>query len=201
MALPETPPRIAQKPDLFSSAEGDPGTHADRRDLRRVPVKRARTSALPDWALASKERALASGASMPELFAKFDRATSSWKTYQLCLDGDLETFSEIWPRSGTMRNGVAYLPPKSVRRTSEIASGLLPTLTVVSCEHPGRIKLKSGQQTSLSMELSRLHGWKIGGQLSPTWTARFMGFPALWTAYVLSETPSSPKSPNSSDAP
>ena len=67
------------------------------------------------------------GRNTPELLAKYDPATSSWRTSQLCLDGDLTEFSETWPRSGLMRSGIAYRLPPLVPLTDEIGSGLLPT--------------------------------------------------------------------------
>jgi hypothetical protein len=59
--------------------------------------------------------------------AKFDRATSSWKTLQCSLVEGLDVFSETWPRSGMMRNGTAYQLPPLVRLTGGIESGLWPT--------------------------------------------------------------------------
>jgi len=67
------------------------------------------------------------GQSTPELLASYDPATSSWRTSQLCLDGDLSEFSETWPRSGLMRNGIAYRLPPLVPLTAGTDSGLLPT--------------------------------------------------------------------------
>jgi len=40
------------------------------------------------------------GKKCSESFAKYDPATSLWKTSQLCLDGDLASFLETWPRAG-----------------------------------------------------------------------------------------------------
>lgn len=90
---------------------------------------RVRTSVLQDKARASMANALACGVSIPAILAKFDLNTSSWKTSQHCLDGDLASFSETWPRSGMMRNGIAYRLPPLALITSETVSGLLPTLT------------------------------------------------------------------------
>ena len=81
----------------------------------------------PERAQALRASAAAYGRSTPELLANYDPATSSWRTSQLCLDGDYQTFSETWPRSGTMRNGIAYLLPPLVRLTDETGSGLWPT--------------------------------------------------------------------------
>jgi hypothetical protein len=41
----------------------------------------------------------------------------------------LTEFSETWPRSGMMRNGIAYQLPPLVPLTDETASGLWPTPT------------------------------------------------------------------------
>ena len=47
-------------------------------------------------------------------FATYDPGSSSWRTFQDCLDGEWETFSETWPASGMTRNGTAYRRPSSV---------------------------------------------------------------------------------------
>jgi hypothetical protein len=67
---------------------------------------RARTSALPERGQGSPASDQGSGVNLLGSFARFDPATSSWKTYQLSLLGGLEPFSETWPRWGLMRDGV-----------------------------------------------------------------------------------------------
>ena len=77
-----------------------------------------------------KPRAADYGQKSPVWLAKYDRATSSWRTSQHCLvaqasgeaDG-LAEFSETWPRSGMMRSGTAFQLPTLVPLTGEIASG------------------------------------------------------------------------------
>lgn len=76
--------------DPISSAEG-------------FPVK---TLATPAKAKVSREPSRDSGASSLGSFASYDPGSSSWKTCQLSLLEDSETFSEIWPRAGMMRNGI-----------------------------------------------------------------------------------------------
>lgn len=90
--------------------------------------------------------------------------------------------------------------------TGETGCGLLPTMTVVTAQHPGRVKRKAGQQTSLSQELNRrfgptpaaqdaknatlppsqidrdtVPGWMMRngqvGTLNPEWVEWFMGYP------------------------
>jgi len=96
---------------LMSSAEASP----------------ARTSASPERARALRGAAAAYGRSTPDLLASFDPATSSWRTLQRCLVEGWTVFSETWPRSGLMRNGIAYALPTLAPLTSETDCGLWPT--------------------------------------------------------------------------
>ena len=68
-----------------------------------------------------------SGPSLRGSFAHYDHATSSWRTSQVCLDGDLETWSATWPRAGTTRSGIAFQRQPLVPLTVETESGLWPT--------------------------------------------------------------------------
>ena len=102
-------------------------TMARRGLISSAEVSPAKTSVSPERAQALRASARAYGKSSGELLAKYDHDTASWKTSQLCLDGDLALFSETWPRSGTMRNGTAYLLPPLVLLTDEIGSGSWPT--------------------------------------------------------------------------
>src|SRR6516165_7983154 len=77
----------------------------------------------PERAKALQAAVVAYGKTSPDLLARYDPATSSWKTSQLCLDGGLATFSATWPRSGMMRNGIAYRLPPLAPRTDATASG------------------------------------------------------------------------------
>ena len=86
----------------------------------------AKTSVSPERARALKAAAAAYGQSTPELLAKYDPATSSWRTSELYLDGALSEFSEIWPRSGMMRSGIAYRLPPLVPHTGATGFGLWP---------------------------------------------------------------------------
>ena len=61
---------------------------------------------------------------------RYDPASSSWRTYP---DSSIEGWprsSVIFPRAGTMLNGVAYRRPMWVRRTSGYGSSLWATPTV-----------------------------------------------------------------------
>lgn len=90
----------------------------------------AKTSASPQ-AVAPQESTVQKavfGWRWPESFARFDRATYSWKIRQLSLFEGLDAFSEIWPQWGSMRDGECSEQTPSGHLISENGSGLLPTL-------------------------------------------------------------------------
>lgn len=67
------------------------------------------------------------GGGSPVPFASFDPDSLSWKTLQLSLLEDSETFSQTWPRAGMTQSGIAYQRQPSVPLTDVIASSSLPT--------------------------------------------------------------------------
>ena len=87
----------------------------------------ARTFPTPASELVLRASVPACGANTPASLASYDRASSSWRTSQLCLDGDFQEFWETWPRSGMTRNGRAYALPTLAPRTDENESGYWPT--------------------------------------------------------------------------
>src|SRR6188474_103418 len=68
----------------------------------------ARTSPVPAEGQESKARIPASGNPWSASLAKYDPASLGWKTPQFSLLGDLESFSETWPRWGTVVGGELY---------------------------------------------------------------------------------------------
>jgi len=87
----------------------------------------ARTYHLQEKAQGLPVSVAAYGLSTPELLARYDPNSLSWRTSQHCLVEGLEEFSETYPRSGMMRNGIAYQLQPLVRLTDETGFGLLPT--------------------------------------------------------------------------
>ena len=83
---------------------------------------RAKISATPATEPDSRALGLASGLSISGSFAHFDPAASSWKTSQLSLLEGLESYSEAWPRAGTMRSGIACRHKPSAPLTAGIGS-------------------------------------------------------------------------------
>ena len=67
------------------------------------------------------------GPRSPQPFARYDPATSSWRTLQGSLLSEWEMLSETWPRSGMTRNGTAYRRAGSVPPIYANGSSLWPT--------------------------------------------------------------------------
>jgi len=86
--------------------------------------------------------------------AKYDPNTSSWKTHQGSLLGDLDEFSETWPQWGLMRGGECWEQQTLVRPINETESGLWPTPTAsqMPCEGTQRIMRKKWLAGELSLE-------------------------------------------------
>lgn len=148
------------------------------------------------------------------LSAKYDQASASWKmcqdSYQLMMDGSLEKFSMIWPRSGIMLCGIAYQLPPLARITREIESGLWPTPLAqeggqgINPKSRGKklhIEVKKwptptahlAKETNAPSEAKRNEpslSSIVGGKLNPQFVEWLMGYPTDHTALNASETQS-----------
>lgn len=88
----------------------------------------ARTSPTPASARALwRVRVPASGESLPDSLASYDRERSVWKTSQGSLLEDSTSCSVIWPRSGMTRSGRLYALPMSGRPTDGSECSSWPT--------------------------------------------------------------------------
>lgn len=175
-------------------------------------------------------RVVAYGRSTPALLASFDRGTSSWRTSQRCLVEGLTVFSQTWPRSGLMRNGIAYQLPPLVPLMRGTASGLWQTPVADDKINRSAGKWNSRGEPKLSAQVklwptptrvtrtggAALCKWggsrsraklrtmvtpeELNGALNPAWVEWLMGFPIGWTELERSVTQSSHKSRKSSDA-
>lgn len=108
-----------------------------------------------------------------------------------------------WPRSGMTRNGIAYQRAPLVPLTGATASGLLPTPNARDGKDLSRttafLSAMTRHSPSIATEaLAAGVGWQ---NVAPLYEIA-MGYAPGWTdlASKPSETPLSPKSPNSSDA-
>lgn len=87
--------------------------------------------ASPGQALAcEKEPKTSAGSGTTSIgsFAIYDPGSSSWRTPQISLLADLNTFSGLWPKSGSMRNGMCFERPTSAPRIRGRAGGVSVSL-------------------------------------------------------------------------
>lgn len=147
----------SQQTDLFAT-DSEASTSS-------AAASRVRTYRSPEKAQDSPARAPDCGANSRALLARFDRATSSWRTPQRCLVEGWAKYSETWPRSGLMRSGTAYQLPPLARRISATGSGLLPTPTGMG----GGGSSRSGERID---ETPTLEGMARKGLLD-TWRPRW----------------------------
>ena len=152
----------------------------------------ARTSALQEKAQGSPENDQDYGVKCGASLAKYDHDTCSWKTPQRSLFGDLEPFSVIWPRWGTMRDGECWGQLTPERRTNASESGLWPT-PLKNCGTGAGLHGTGGMNIQTAVQMwptptvqdSKNNGSPMdavaGGTLNPTWVEWLMGWPLGWT--------------------
>ena len=158
----------------------------------------ARTSALQEKGPDSPVSVRGYGGTWHEPLVWLDRESLLWKTWQRCLEGGWETYSQTWPRSGMMRNGIAYQLPTLGPGTGGTEYGWLPTLGTTEGRGSSRKRFRGskhfrGAKTSEGLRICEADPI----YLNPSFGELIMGFPV---GYTLLETPLSPKSPKSSDA-
>jgi hypothetical protein len=89
-------------------------------------------------------------------FTKYNPDTSSWRTHQCSLVGDLEEFSETWPQWGLMRDGECWEQQMLAQTIKETESGLsllpTPTASMMPCEGTVRIMRKAWLKGEYSLE-------------------------------------------------
>ena len=145
----------------------------------------ARTFQQPDAEKALPASGLDSGRKWPASLAKYDPDTCSWRTHQYSLRGDLELFSETWPRWGLMRGGECWELLTPAGHTFENESGYLPT----PCKTEGRDWSKAsilarldrgGRVCRRLCSVGLSNSQEIVG-LNPSFAEWMMDFPIGWT--------------------
>lgn len=159
----------------------------------------------PAWTVSDRD----SGERWPGSFARFDPASYSWRTAQRSLLGGWESFSETWPRWGSMRAGECFLRPMSAPPTSASGSGFWPTPVASDTGQRKKKYAQGGTALSLAVRLyptptagNHKSGGYLGewggsrarermremvppeemfGPLNPEWVEWLMGFPTGWT--------------------
>ena len=109
----------------------DGSASIETRSLSRE-VSRVKTSARRAVEKDSPARALASGGSLPESFARYDPPTHSWRIPQCLFQGDWSAYLGTWPRAGMMRSGECWRLPMLERGTNGSECGLPPLVTTAT---------------------------------------------------------------------
>lgn len=150
-----------------------------------LAASRARTLAAQGRAMDSTASGRGSGEKWPEWFARWDRATSSWRTAQCSLFGGLSEFSGTWPAWGWMQDGECSALTVPGWTIPDSDSGLLPT--PLASDHKGGHSLdRAATPRTLA---GRARAWrdyvrdKYGLTYPhPTHSELRMGWPIEWTA-------------------
>ena len=173
---------------------------------------RARTSLQSEGAKESPGNGLDCGPRCEGSWAKWNPDSSSWKTRQCSLLGGLESFSETWPKWGSMRNGACFQRQTAVPNICESASGFWQTPVADDAANRANGKWNSRGEPKLSAQVMLENPWPtptksdgsggpgvsgragglnlrtaVGGQLNPAWVERMMGWPDGWTDLALRE--------------
>jgi hypothetical protein len=111
--------------------------------ISSLRASRASRSASPESAADSLTSA-GSGPTSPESFARWDHATSSWRTSRRWFDTDSPTFSGIWRSSGSMRSGTCSARPRSEHRIGDGGSSCWPTPNTKDANSSGRHTTATG---------------------------------------------------------
>jgi hypothetical protein len=115
-------------------------------------------------------------------FAKFDPDTHSWKIPQLSLFEGSISFSQTWPRWGSMRAGECSVLPMLEHDTSVKGSGFLPVIGT-----PIRSQ-RSRSQDFIRPAKNPFELCPKGSLPSPRWVEKLMGWVDGWTAFEPLET-------------
>lgn len=135
----------------------------------------ARISVQPERKRASKAKPAAYGWKWPASFAKYDRASRSWKARQHSLIEGLAEFSATWPTWGSMRAGVCSDLMTLAPITSVAGPGSWPTPCHGSSRWGGTFQEVGGSQ-------NKLRGTPTGKlYVNPDFWEGLMGWPTGWS--------------------
>ena len=177
--------RLSRFGMTFAPLTDDRGKAVLTSFLADFPV---RTSPRLEKAQESKESGQECGSRWPESFAKWDHATSSWKTPLSLLAEDSTEFSGIWPRWGMMRAGECSVQSMPAHLTRGTGSGLwlTPQANEDAAGTPaGNMQKMLGNDPRIRGTTPEEWG---RGTLNPTWVEWLMGWPLEWTALKPLET-------------
>ena len=117
----------------------------------------AKTSQLQEKVSESKESEAQCGEKWRGSFTRYDPDTSSWKTHQCSLLGDLESFLETWPQWGLMRNGECWEQTTLEQTIRGTGFGFVPN-GVDNFHTPNTTGLDGGSNSRRALK-KRLQNW------------------------------------------
>ena len=138
----------------------------------------ARTSHPQGRAQASPESEVGSGKSLLASLARYDRATSSWRTHRSSSGVASKSFSEILPQWGMILDGELYPQDVSVDHRSASDSGYWPT---PSGTRSGKNHVV-GRLDEWGGSSNRFRGTSLQSVRCPDFEEWMIGFPVSWTA-------------------
>lgn len=163
MSPPSTEPHGMES--LMSSAVGSPVRTYQKRVME----------------LGLMERVLDFGGKCSESYARFDPASSSWKTHQCLFEEDLPESSVILPLFGMMRGGVLLeAGAVPLRMTAKERGCWLGTPTAAMTSRSKKF-LEGSDRLPTPREA-------VGGTPNPEWVEWLMGWPIGMTATTPLET-------------
>lgn len=130
------------------------------------------------------------GPTWPASLAKFDPASSSWRTHQCLLFEDSTECLETFPRWGSMRDGELWEHTMSEQDIKGRDYGLLgtPLARMWKNRYWWNRKDCMGNLDELPAMNPEMYGHLAGKQMSLTWLEHHMIFPLGWTELKPLET-------------
>jgi hypothetical protein len=144
----------------------------------------AKTSQPRGGGQALMENAAVCGEKWHASLGKYNPDTSSWKTHQCSLLGDLDEFSETWPRWGLMRNG-EFWEVKNLAHHIQGKEFGLSHPTPLKTDHFKflRFRKESVLKSTFGMHRNSIAYWMTAnhGKIpSAEWIYWVMGWPNGW---------------------
>ena len=116
-------------------------------------------------------------------FTKYNPDSCSWKTHQCSLLGDLDEFSETWPKWGLMRNGECWEAQMLGPFIEETEFGLsLPTIVKSDSNATSKNRFLNsrhfrGAKMSEGLRICETDPTSV----HPSFGEKTMGWPTMWT--------------------
>jgi site-specific DNA-cytosine methylase len=151
-------PNVRRHDDVRTFPPTHTHTHRISASISSAAASPAKTSASLAREQDSQARGPVFGTILLGSFAQFGPDGWSSKTSQLSLLEGSEPFSETWPKSGLMRNGIAYRLQPLVRRTGGSESGLWATPSATDGQGGGTIT-DAMTGVSLTQMVNTPHRW------------------------------------------